>query len=157
MVFTPKEIVDVFFKTDFWIAGHTTIIKKELVINYGGLNEDLGPFCDWFLFHSIALNFGVAYIPEDLSVWRINKKSYSVSGEKKMIDQLEVNLFKAMGSNRKKFKSSGLMKVYVYKRFLRFCFFPKYWDFMAHTLYRSAYIKFRRIFHFFVPKKSFMV
>lgn len=145
-IFPPSEIVDVFFKTNFWIPGHTTIIKKDLVLEYGALNEDLGPFCDWYLLHSIAVDHGAAYIPEDLSVWRQNEGCYSSLTDQIKRNKMEMNLLKAATLKRKKFRSSGLVWWYVRKRLFRLCLFPQYWDFVASTVYRSFYKKFRRWF-----------
>lgn len=145
-ILSPKEIVSVFFKTDFWIAGHTTIVKKEYVLQYGGLDEKLGPFCDWFLLHTIALNHGAAYIPEDLSIWRRNEGCYSSGANQKKLAHMEMGLLRAAALQRKKFRASGLMSGYIRKRLWKLCLFPQYWDFIASSLYRYVYRKMLRCF-----------
>ena len=154
-IFSAQEIIDVFFRTNFWIPGHTAIVKKDLLLQYGGLNEELGPFCDWFLLHSIALDHGAAYLPQNLSVWRRNVGCYSSVTDKRKIDQAEMNLFRAAAANRKKFRSSGLMWWYIRKRLLQLCIFPKYWDFIAVIVCRSLYKKYGKILRFFAKQGFF--
>lgn len=76
-VFTAPELPQVFRTSHFWIPGHTSIIKRESLLKYGGFQEKLEFLYDWFLLHSIALNEGVAYIPKTLSVWRRHQSTYS--------------------------------------------------------------------------------
>lgn len=77
VAFYPGQLIKVFQSTNFWIPGHTTIVKKQSVIKYGGFNKNLREKCDWFLFHQVALHEGVVYIPEVLAYWYMHANSYS--------------------------------------------------------------------------------
>lgn len=76
-VFGAEEVVDLIRERRFWIPGHTAIVKNETFRRFGGLKAALGPKCDWFLLHSIALEEGVGYIPETLALWRRSGVTYS--------------------------------------------------------------------------------
>lgn len=62
---------------NFWIPGHTAVIRRESFEKGGGVNHKFGPKSDWFLYHSIALESGFGYIPETLAYWRAVSSSYT--------------------------------------------------------------------------------
>ncbi|MBS3905157.1 MAG: glycosyltransferase family 2 protein [Simkania sp.] len=150
-VFLPSQITRVFSKTPFWIPGHTSIIKRDLLHKYGGMDAGLGYLCDWFLIHSIAFFHGAAYIPEDLSVWRQDIDSYSKQASPDYVSRIEMRIFgllceKERKSLRKKFRKSGLLRLYVRKRFFQLCVFPRYWDFILFFLIRGVKNRCKRLF-----------
>lgn len=74
----PKDALYHFQRTkNFWIPGHTCVIKREVLIKYGGFNQKLKERCDWFIFHQIALLEGMVYIPGPLAFLYIHPRSYS--------------------------------------------------------------------------------
>ncbi len=138
-IFPQKKMFHIFYTTSFWIPGHTTIVRRDLVLKYGGLDERLGYMCDWFLLHSIAFRHGAAYIPEALSLWRQDSQSYSrqLSVDPKRIAELQNNIFKILCEKknadlRSPFRASGLrlLQYYVRKRFWWLFARPIYWDFL---------------------------
>jgi len=142
-VYSHKKIVDAFRKTTFWIPGHTVIVKRSIVLDHQGLNESLGPFSDFFLLHSIALLYGAAYIPENLSALRLIGESYSnvESRNRKISRKNELNLIdmicnKSSADLRYLFRRSGLINGYLRKRFMDLVLFPKYWDFLISSFIR---------------------
>ena len=60
-----------------WMGGCTTIYRREAYLFAGGFNANLGPYCDIFLQMTVALKFGVCFIPESLGCQRISDGSYS--------------------------------------------------------------------------------
>ncbi len=61
----------------FWIAGHTTIFRKDCVLQCGGIIESLGHLCDWFLSQAIAYRYGLVYIPQELATLRKHAQAMS--------------------------------------------------------------------------------
>lgn len=134
--FPPQKLLSVIRERRFWIPGHTSIIKRELFLKYGGLDGRLGPLSDWFLIHTIALFHGAIYIPEDLAIWRQFPSSYSSHlGQRKKTSNSQVELFRMLAEKERKvvrhlFKSSKLTNYYVRKNLLWVMLRPKYWDFL---------------------------
>lgn len=135
LVISPEESAPFFRKTLFWIPGHTAIMKRDLVLQLGLFQDVLGPYCDWFLIHAIAFLSGVIYIPRDYAVMRKMPASYSTKiGKNKaktkayqdaLLRHLETLPNKELIAQ---FKKSGILRSILRPHFLRFTFFPKYWD-----------------------------
>jgi glycosyltransferase involved in cell wall biosynthesis len=79
LVLDGESVVRLIQYSNFWIPGHTTIVKKESVIKYGGFRKELLEKCDWYLFHLIALKEGLAYLPRTLSYIYCHSASYSAN------------------------------------------------------------------------------
>lgn len=77
-------------KEGAWMGGCTTIYRKEAYFFAGGFNADLGPYCDIFLQMTVALKFGVCFIPESLGCQRISDSSYSAK------DKSDFNYFRGI-------------------------------------------------------------
>lgn len=136
-VFPANSIAKLFRTTHFWVPGHTAIMKRELIAQHGGFQESLGPFCDWFLLHAIALNTGAGYVPEELSVWRQDVKSYSNQTEANhgLRKQFQRNLFKILYTKefkhlRRLFRISGVLHYHIRQNLFHFCLRPRYWSFL---------------------------
>lgn len=132
-IFSPQEIVKVFRTTPFWIPGHTAILKREVFLSHGGFDPSLGPSCDWFGLHQIALLHGAAYIPKSLSVWRQEAKSYSKALDKQQAKKMHQAVIRAIGKTaavRRLFLRSYV--AYVPTRWNLFWLLarPWYWDFL---------------------------
>lgn len=76
LVLEPNSLVSIMSKSDFWIPGHTTIIKKDSIIKYGCFKQELLEKCDWYLVHLIALKEGLIYVPKTLSFIYRHSTSY---------------------------------------------------------------------------------
>lgn len=138
LIFLPQEIVSVFKHTSFWIPGHSSIIKREALLKYGGFKESLKYLCDWFLLHTIALNEGVAYIPQTLSIWRQHNKTYSsvLATNEQVQRQTYFNLFHELDRDRrlkKLFRKAALLHFYLHRlfRIRQLCLKPQYWIFLG--------------------------
>lgn len=121
LVLKPQDVIKILRSTNFWIPGHTTIVKKESVIRNGRYKENFHEKCDWFLSHQIALQEGIIYIPETLSYWYQHTQSYSsqiaVKEKMRKLVAKEVLDFLNQEENlplRKKFYQSTLLR-WVYK------------------------------------------
>jgi len=77
LVIPPSSLILLLSKSNFWIAGHTVVINRELIIKYGGYKQELLEKCDWYLFHLIALREGLVYVPKTLSYIYQHAASYS--------------------------------------------------------------------------------
>jgi glycosyltransferase involved in cell wall biosynthesis len=88
---SPKKLSNL-LKKKFFIAGHTSIIKKKYIQKIH-FHEKLKWHCDWFVIHLIGLKYGICYIDKKLAFLRIHKNSYSSnsnkwSNQKQIIDNL---------------------------------------------------------------------
>lgn len=153
LVFFPRDMVSLFRTTiSFWIPGHTAILRRDLLEKYGYLDESLGYLCDWFLLHQIGVKYGVAYIPQSLSVWRQEQKSYSLARHEDMQYKAELHfkLIQAMARSphRLLFHRSRLAHYYTRICFWRLMKMPQYWDFsflFALRVIRNRIKKFARV------------
>jgi glycosyltransferase involved in cell wall biosynthesis len=150
-IFTTKNLFKIFRTTNFWIPGHTSIIKKSSIVRQGLLNEQLEYLCDWFMIHSIALEEGVAYIPKTLSVWRQHKKTYSaeIQADSKRIKNIYRKLFTILSEEknrdlRSKFRKATILHLYVKQLILELIWQPKQWDIVAFVVAKVLYRRLRR-------------
>jgi len=55
----------------FIYGGPSPLFRKEVIIESGGLRDELGPYTDWFNVHFAALKYGLIHIPEPLVAFRL--------------------------------------------------------------------------------------
>ncbi len=173
---SPQQVSEAIRKQDFLIPGHTSVIKRETFIKYGGLNELFGPHMDWFTMHEIALNEGVLYLPEPLFLMRFHGKNYSSTGD---INQYQRAIFKFLQQpiakkTKKLFLQSKLMRIYTENQFLWVCLRPIHWCFLFNgfsyilfkffqKVFRSLPLKWRKIIksllgmHYVPPEINFTI
>lgn len=164
--FPRDKIVSIFRNSTFWVPGHTTIFKRSEIAKYGGFEASLGPLCDWFLNHAIALEGGAIYIPEELSIWRQHRKSYSQTlSEEKGAKRYQKQFFRVLHSKKYRHLRSLFMKAKLTNHFARknllwLLFRPHDWDIlfywcikvfhnrkrMAKEYFKSKFL-FRKILH----------
>ncbi len=108
MIFNSEQVVMLLRNTNFWVPGHTTIFKREVLDKYGSFNPKLGSRCDWYLVHRIALLEGIIYIPEALSVLYTHGESYSANASKKMAALELLNLLDECPRTKDLFVRSNL-------------------------------------------------
>jgi glycosyltransferase involved in cell wall biosynthesis len=70
--FFDTAAVLVKLRQDSWFlhGGPTPFFRREVILNVGGLHDDLGPYTDWFNVHYAALKYGVVSLPEQLLAFR---------------------------------------------------------------------------------------
>lgn len=61
----------------FSIGGHVSLIRRDAAMEAGSLLPELRWHCDWFMNHVVAFRYGLAYVPEALSVMRVAATTYS--------------------------------------------------------------------------------
>lgn len=152
-VFSPEEAVQLFRSTCFWIRGHTALIKRESIIRLGGFHPQLQPHDDWFLLHGIALQEGIAYIPETLAVWRQAPNGYcsTILKDQKRRKECHRQLLKMLSRKechelRSLFKKSTLLRESVKVLLGEIMFQPKYWDILGVLLLKFVNKRINRLF-----------
>jgi len=96
-----KNLVNL-FKQNFFIAGHTAIIKKKYLEETSGYPESLKWHCDWFSTNIIALRYGICYINRRLAFLRFHGKSNSSNIKWKSQKHIIKNLFSLIGNEKYK-------------------------------------------------------
>lgn len=147
-IFSAKEVITIFRDTTFWIPGHTSIARRSLVLKYHGFAEPLGYLSDWFLWHSIALDAGIGYIPKSLAVWRQKDTTYSVTQREDEIVAMrcQTNIFTLLKQKpykylHRKFRKSGILDFYARRVVHNLWGQCQHWDFIARLA--KKYILFR--------------
>ncbi len=73
---SPQRMVELERKGRLFIPGHTTILKREALIEAGKLIPELKLAVDWFIAYVIGYRHGICVVPEPLAVLKIQPKSY---------------------------------------------------------------------------------
>lgn len=115
IAFYPDQLIPILRTTEFWIPGHTAILKKSSAIKYEKFKKNLKEKCDWFLFHQIALQEGVVYIPETLAYWYIHTSSYSAQNsrskeQKKAVAREILSTLDQFNESRKLFHKATILR-----------------------------------------------
>ncbi|MEJ0016650.1 MAG: glycosyltransferase family 2 protein [Acetobacteraceae bacterium] len=76
---SPAETAALLRRLDNWVLTVVTILRRDRMLNAGGFDETLGPFCDGFMARRIALESGFVFIPRVLGTWFVQTGSYSRS------------------------------------------------------------------------------
>lgn len=142
--FNPDTLAEKIINDDFWIAGHTSLIKRSALKEAGDFRTELKWHCDWFAFHVIGFRYGVCYVPEPLSALRVMLSSYSASGKKKkeqknvLTNILELLKSQPYADVRPMFKKSGILSHFGSQMFWLMLQNPKYIDFLTLTFMRKV-------------------
>ncbi len=129
--FSPAELVKAYAPSGLWIAGHTSIVRRDLLLDAGGNIPELRWHSDWFALHCIGLRAGVYFVNEALSVMRRSENSYSSVGkrkrkdQKKIIEEMAKLLSGRFADVRSPFLQSGLMDQFPYQKL---CLMAKFRD-----------------------------
>ncbi|MEJ2038022.1 MAG: tetratricopeptide repeat protein, partial [Desulfosarcinaceae bacterium] len=86
--FSPDELSEVI--DGGYIAGHTCVGKRKVLLDAGGFIDQLKWHSDWFMWHVAAFRHGICFIPESLSAIRVLPKSYSNAGRRNWAEQKQV-------------------------------------------------------------------
>lgn len=133
--FFNQELPKLCKERGFRVAGASSVLRRELFARYGALDPRLENISDWFLFHRIALNEGVGYIPETLVAIRRHDNTYTsaVKRDKKRRRKTFHHLLNQLNRDptlRKKFQEAGLLdfifRELKWKLYLRPYYAP-YW------------------------------
>ncbi len=160
MTLSPDELIVIFKKKNFQIAGHSTIYKRELFQHYGMYDESLHCLCDWYINLQIALNNSIGYIPEFFSSARIGNGSFMVNSMKNkwIRKQMYTKLLEKLKTDHdfnKKIKTSNAL-IQLKTPFLSFCFFrSSTWSYLFPLLLKLPlwiYKKYTRVIIINKPK-----
>jgi len=78
LFFSVDELTVIFKKRGYFTAsGINSIMRRDALLQSGGLVPQAGPFCDLFAAMAIGIRHGLCYIPEPLVAIRIMEDSYS--------------------------------------------------------------------------------
>ncbi len=146
-------------KKGFFLAGHTSVIKKSCLLDACGLIPDLKWHCDWFALITIGLRHGICFIPENLAFLRIVPKSYSSSfliwkNQKKVLKSLNQILQKKefLDVKEKFFISQSIL--YLPYACIYFVTHPKYWFTLSWKIWRQII---NILFYKNLLKKNFLI
>lgn len=155
LLWIPKEKSAKLFRENLlWIPGHTTFVKRDLLIDFGLFDVAFGPHCDWFAFHGIALLHGCVYLPQDLAALRTLPHSYSqtIKRKKSASRQFRNAIFERLEKTgnemlNQKFKQSGLLRHMIRPDFIRYTLYPNYWKQLMLFYYLGVKSKLRKLFY----------
>ncbi len=135
-ILSPSDTLKLCRTTAFRVSGHTTIVKMKTFWDYGAMDGKLGPYCDWFLWHTIALQEKIAYLPQVLAYHRLDKNNFSKKHNTAAIRQaLLLKLSsKEMAPLNKLFCKSTLLYPFVRKNLTWALKHPCLWRVFAYTI-----------------------
>jgi glycosyltransferase involved in cell wall biosynthesis len=145
-VFHPHQTLELFRKTSFWIPGHTSVLRTQYAREYGGYQEALKQFSDFYLFHKVALLHSIGYVPEPLSGMRMVSNSFSAQcfkDKKRLRKTACVLLDLALKDQaRREIRKSTILRTPLRALSLRLIFFPRYWRFLMPFLKKKIFVLF---------------
>jgi glycosyltransferase involved in cell wall biosynthesis len=143
----PKKLLELLKNRNFCVNGNTCILKRNACIEFNMFDANLKLHSDYFLYYAIAGKYGICFVPEIISIYRVSNNSYS--SKKHLLKEkiqivatildtldappfLEVKLF---------FKNSGILagmpgKFGIPVIFFAFLSKPKYWKYFSFSLLR---------------------
>jgi glycosyltransferase involved in cell wall biosynthesis len=142
-IFTRNESIKVFNSSSFWIPSHATIFKREYALLYNGYNRKLKHYSDWYLNIKIALNHGMAYVPEPIAAMRIHDSSYSAKQNKCLADKMKnfSELLNIVNNESYEFKNAFVKSAVISQLGSEIVLFlilkPKYWNYLFFVLIKK--------------------
>lgn len=79
---SPDQFRELLLIGDNYFVGTATTYRRQIILDVGGLNEQLGSICDGYLARQIAARHGFGFMPQILGSWRIHGQNYSVATAK---------------------------------------------------------------------------
>lgn len=73
-----------------WMYGNATVYRRNALLDVGGFMPDLKSSSDGVILPVIALKYGVCFVPEPLSCWRLMGSGYAMTCSRDPNIQLEV-------------------------------------------------------------------
>jgi glycosyltransferase involved in cell wall biosynthesis len=75
--FTPADFRRWLEGSDNLCVGVVTIVRRRMMLEAGGYDPALGPFCDSFLARIVCLRHGVVFVPKVLGEWHRSSSGIS--------------------------------------------------------------------------------
>lgn len=79
---SPERMVELEQQSKFFIASHTTVLKRAAFLEVGGFIPELKWHTDWFALYASGFRHGICYVPEPLARFNIFQTSYYKSGRR---------------------------------------------------------------------------
>lgn len=97
---SPEKCKLYFTKNENWISGNSCIYRRNLFNFEGGFKKELEGFCDVLFTILIPVKYGVIFVPEAMTIFRLSKTSYAskhyrvenINSTLKIIDIIKVIL-----------------------------------------------------------------
>jgi GT2 family glycosyltransferase len=92
-VINPEQVAQIMVREPWHnLVGEPTVtlIKKLVFQELGGFDEGLVQLCDAEFWCRILINYGAAFVPESLAVFRIHAKAVTISNHQKRAYRMEV-------------------------------------------------------------------
>jgi len=74
---SPRDAREALLRYGVWVWGNTTVIRRDALIELGGLRAELGSRADGALHVLLPLRYGACFIPAPLASFRVVQDSYS--------------------------------------------------------------------------------
>lgn len=154
--FIPPDRIGSYYRhTPLWIPTHASLYRRDLVIQYGALDEELKHICDWYLNCRIALTHGILFIPETFGAFRVSPQSYGATWNRSYRKKIPVynRLFKKIEQEpkefQKAFRNSGVLGLITADVLAYLLLRVRFWKYFPSSFYRKALNLLRKI----SPKK----
>lgn len=141
---TPDQTLSLFKKTDFRIPGHTVVTRRSLFFHYGAFDNLLGPYCDWFLWHAMALNEPLLYAPNMFVLVRADESNFSRRANTLFIRQALLLKLCENKPLKKQFTKGLLLYPFVRKNLMWGLKHPCLWDLFTYTIAKSLMKRWRK-------------
>lgn len=163
--YTPNQLVVCNRKVGIHFNGGANALRRDLVLEFGGLRQDLKWHSDWFLNLMVAFHTGCVYVPENFVICRLEgTKSYSSGrfdwAQEKEIIRSAIGTLKQYPREAELFRQSALLPKYdlkgprlIMQPELRWFMTPLLlWRMVMHSLtYRLKYLIPRPTLMYFRP------
>ncbi|MCH9609785.1 MAG: hypothetical protein S4CHLAM45_01770 [Chlamydiales bacterium] len=151
---SPDQMTKLFFLGNMWLAGHCTLLRRDLFFKYKGFDEKLKFNCDWYLNYQCVLDSGMYYIPEVCGLFKLHKNSYFTSfsreEEKEMILYLLKKVLLEKFSIKYRLICSGALQFYLRQVVDVALYHPKLWIFFPFVFVRRYFVRKKKWFNRYV-------
>lgn len=76
----PDELVELERRGILFIASHTAIMRRQVIIEAGRFIPELKMHCDWFAMYVSSFRYGICFVPEPLGISNIHAASFYTRG-----------------------------------------------------------------------------
>ena len=141
---SPDQIHRKFLFSPLWIPSHSSLFRRESVIECKAFPLELHHIADWYLNIKVAMTHGIVYLPESLGAFRISPTSYGARLNRNYKKKIRIydHLFKLVQLESKqfqsKFKKSGVLGLLSADILIYQLLVPRLWPFIPRALFRKA-------------------
>jgi glycosyltransferase involved in cell wall biosynthesis len=141
---SPDDLVALERRGRLMIVSHSAIVRRSVVLEFGGFLPDLRWHCDWFLTYAGAFRHGLCHIPETLSEVHLHGTSYYGAGHqkaahaevmKRLLELLHEERYLDVGA---RVRDSGALALHSTPMLRAMLQHPGYRDFLTARFIRKA-------------------